>query len=97
MPPFTLMNPTARAALLADLEGLWQCFDELVGTPGPNDWSGNLATFEQLFPIKSLDFAPLPPPSFPVCAVPGVMREMPSFDQHLQENPPACAGSTLPA
>jgi len=40
MTPFTLLAPTARTALLADLEGLWQRFDELVGTLGPDDWSG---------------------------------------------------------
>jgi putative sterol carrier protein len=37
---FTLLAPTTRATLLADLEGLWQRFDELVGTLGPDDWSG---------------------------------------------------------
>src|SRR5258708_39980874 len=41
MTTFTLLAPTTRAALLADLEGLWQHFDELVGTLGPDDWSGN--------------------------------------------------------
>src|SRR5260370_15701306 len=40
MTPFTMLAPTTRAALLADLEGLWQRFDELVGTLGPDDWSG---------------------------------------------------------
>jgi len=40
MTTFTSLAPTTRAALLADLEGLWQCFDELVGTLGPDDWSG---------------------------------------------------------
>ncbi len=40
MTTFTLLAPTTRAALLADLEGLWQHFDELVGTLGPDDWSG---------------------------------------------------------
>src|SRR5947209_15939995 len=40
MTTFTLLPPTTRAALLADLEGLWQRFDELVETLGPDDWSG---------------------------------------------------------
>ena len=40
MPAFTLLAPTARTALLADLEGLWRRFDELVGTLGPDGWSG---------------------------------------------------------
>lgn len=40
MPTFTLLAPTTRTALLADLEGLWQRFDELVWTLGPDDWSG---------------------------------------------------------
>jgi len=40
MTTFTLLPPTTRVALLADLEGLWQRFDELVGTLGPDDWSG---------------------------------------------------------
>lgn len=40
MTTFTLLTPTTRAALLADLEGLWQCFDELVETLEPDDWSG---------------------------------------------------------
>jgi putative sterol carrier protein len=40
MATFTLLAPTTRPALLADLEGLWQRFDELVGTLGPDDWSG---------------------------------------------------------
>jgi putative sterol carrier protein len=40
MTTFTLLAPTTRAALLADLEGLWQRFDELVGTLGADDWSG---------------------------------------------------------
>jgi hypothetical protein len=40
MPTLTLLAPTTRAELLADLEGLWQRFDELVGTLGPDDWSG---------------------------------------------------------
>jgi putative sterol carrier protein len=40
MTTFTLLAPTTRAALLADLEELWQCFDELVGILGPDDWSG---------------------------------------------------------
>ncbi len=40
MTTFTLLTPTTRVALLADLEGLWQRFDELVGTLGPDDWSG---------------------------------------------------------
>jgi hypothetical protein len=40
MTTFTLLAPTTRAALLADLEELWQCFDEVVGTLGPDDWSG---------------------------------------------------------
>jgi DinB superfamily/SCP-2 sterol transfer family len=36
----TLLAPTTRAALLADLEELWQSFDEVVATLGPDDWSG---------------------------------------------------------
>ncbi|HKV59999.1 MAG TPA: DinB family protein [Ktedonobacteraceae bacterium] len=36
----TLLAPPTRTALLADLEGLWQSFDELVGILGPDDWSG---------------------------------------------------------
>ena len=40
MTTFTLLAPTTRAALLADLEGLWQHFDELVGTLGTDHWSG---------------------------------------------------------
>lgn len=36
----TLLTPTIRTTLLADLEGLWQHFDEMVGTLGPDDWSG---------------------------------------------------------
>jgi putative sterol carrier protein len=40
MATFTQLAPTTRAALLADLEGLWQRFDELVETLGPEDWSG---------------------------------------------------------
>jgi putative sterol carrier protein len=40
MTTFTSLAPTTRAALLAHLEGLWQCFDELVATLGPTDWSG---------------------------------------------------------
>lgn len=40
METLTLLAPTTQRALLADLEGLWQCFDELVGTLGPDDWSG---------------------------------------------------------
>ena len=40
MATFTTLAPTSRTALLADLEGLWQRFDELVGTLGPDDWSG---------------------------------------------------------
>lgn len=40
MPTFTMLAATTRTALLADLEGLWQRFDELVGTLGPDDWSG---------------------------------------------------------
>ncbi len=37
---FTSLAPTTRTTLLADLEGLWQRFDELVRTLGPDDWSG---------------------------------------------------------
>jgi hypothetical protein len=37
---FTLLAPTTRAALLTDLEELWQRFDEVVATLGPEDWSG---------------------------------------------------------
>ena len=48
MTTFTLLAPTTRAALLADLEELWQRFDELVGT------------LEKLISITSLDFAPAP-------------------------------------
>lgn len=40
MTTFTTLAPTAQAALLSDLEGLWQRFDKLVGTLGPDDWSG---------------------------------------------------------
>src|SRR5260370_27132992 len=40
MPTFTLLAATTRTALLADLEGLWQRFDQLVGTLGPDDWAG---------------------------------------------------------
>jgi putative sterol carrier protein len=40
MATFTLLAPTTLDAILADLEGLWQRFDELVGTLGPDDWSG---------------------------------------------------------
>jgi hypothetical protein len=40
MGTFTLLAPTTRNALLADLEGLWKRFDELVETLGPDDWSG---------------------------------------------------------
>ena len=40
MTTFTLLAPATRTALLADLEGLWQRLDELVGTLGPDDWSG---------------------------------------------------------
>ena len=40
METLTLLASTTQRALLADLEGLWQCFDELVGTLGPDDWSG---------------------------------------------------------
>jgi hypothetical protein len=40
MTTFTVLAPPTRAALLADLEELWQCFDEVVGTLGPEDWSG---------------------------------------------------------
>jgi hypothetical protein len=40
MTTFTSLAPTTRAALLADLEGLWQGLDELLGTLGPDDWSG---------------------------------------------------------
>jgi len=40
MATFTTLAPTTRTALLTDLEGLWQRFDELMGTLGPDDWSG---------------------------------------------------------
>jgi putative sterol carrier protein len=40
MTTFTALAPTTRTALLADLEGLWQRFDELLATLGPCDWSG---------------------------------------------------------
>jgi putative sterol carrier protein len=40
MPTLTLLVATTRAALLADLEGLWQRFDELIAALGPDDWSG---------------------------------------------------------
>jgi len=40
MATFTIPVPITRAALLADLEGLWQRFDELVGILGTDDWSG---------------------------------------------------------
>src|ERR1700680_1762153 len=39
MTTFTLLAPNTKAALLTDLEELWQRFDELVGTLGPDDWS----------------------------------------------------------
>jgi len=37
---YILLAPATREAFLADLEGLWRRFDELVGTLGPGDWSG---------------------------------------------------------
>jgi putative sterol carrier protein len=40
MATFTTLAPTTRTALLVDLEELWQGFDELLGTLGPDDWSG---------------------------------------------------------
>ena len=40
MVTFPTLTSTTRAALLADLEGLWQRFDELVVILGPDDWSG---------------------------------------------------------
>jgi putative sterol carrier protein len=40
MATFQTLAPTTRAAILADLEGLWQRFDDLVGTLEPGDWSG---------------------------------------------------------
>ena len=40
MPTFTLLTATTRTALLADLEGLWRRFDELVATLRSDDWSG---------------------------------------------------------
>jgi putative sterol carrier protein len=40
MATFRTLAPTTRAALLADLEGLWQRFDELLARLGPSDWSG---------------------------------------------------------
>jgi putative sterol carrier protein len=40
MATFRTLAPTTRTALLADLEGLWQRFDELLATLGPGDWSG---------------------------------------------------------
>src|SRR5215469_18117994 len=36
----TSLAPTTGALLLADLEGLWQCLDELLGILGPDDWTG---------------------------------------------------------
>src|ERR1700730_10196738 len=40
MATFRTLAPTTRTALLADLEGLWQRFDELLARLGPGDWSG---------------------------------------------------------
>src|SRR5260370_6575710 len=40
MATITTLAPTTRTALLADLEGLWQRFDELLAALGPGDWSG---------------------------------------------------------
>ncbi len=40
MTTFTTPTPTTRTTLLADLEGLWQRFDELLAALGPGDWSG---------------------------------------------------------
>jgi putative sterol carrier protein len=40
MTTYTSLAPTTGALLLADLEGLWQCLDELLGILGPDDWSG---------------------------------------------------------
>lgn len=40
MATFRTLAPTTRTALLADLEGLWQRFDELLARLGPSDWSG---------------------------------------------------------
>ncbi|HEY6410246.1 MAG TPA: DinB family protein [Ktedonobacteraceae bacterium] len=40
MTTFASLAPTTRTALLADLEGLWQRFDELLGILGLGDWSG---------------------------------------------------------
>jgi len=39
MATFTLLAPITRAAFLADLDALWQRFDELVGILGPDDWT----------------------------------------------------------
>ena len=40
MTTYTSLAPTAGAVLLADLEGLWQGLDELLGILGPDEWSG---------------------------------------------------------
>jgi DinB superfamily len=40
MPTLTLLAPTTRVPLLADLEELWRLFDEVAATLGPEDWSG---------------------------------------------------------
>ena len=40
MANFTTLAPITRTTLLADLEGLWQRFDELLATLGPGNWSG---------------------------------------------------------
>ncbi|HEY6410113.1 MAG TPA: DinB family protein [Ktedonobacteraceae bacterium] len=40
MTTYTSPAPTTGAVLLADLEGLWQRLDELLGILGPDDWSG---------------------------------------------------------
>ncbi len=40
MATFRILAPTTRTALLADLEGLWERFDELLAGLGPSDWSG---------------------------------------------------------
>jgi putative sterol carrier protein len=40
MTTYPSLSPATEAMLLADLEGLWQCLDELLGMLGPDDWSG---------------------------------------------------------
>ena len=61
MATFTLLVPITRAALLADLDALWQRFDELVGTIRPGDWSGKLGQHWLLrLGVKTADIGELP-------------------------------------